>query len=183
MESFDEYFGKRGFTREFLIECGGETHDDSVFYNMFDYASRPQGYVERRLNTQPRYVNGLTSSDTLYPIHKTAFHIEQAGEAIVVEGPSDALALLANNHKNVVSFQGASNFGKRKLRLLRRHCESVWFILDRDEAGMQFAKHIRERLHLDFPAYMSFTPEGYKDPAAYIASGKGLELIRRHKVV
>lgn len=180
--NFDSYFSDRGFTKEFLLECDGETHDDSVFYNVFDYAFRPQGYVERRLNTQPRYVNGLTSSDTLYPIHKTAFHIEQASEAIVVEGPSDALALYANNYKNVVSFQGASNFGKRKLRLLRRHCQAVWFLLDRDEAGMQFAKHIRERLHLDFPAYMSFTPEGHKDPAAYLAEGHRIDAIRRYKI-
>lgn len=178
--NFSEYFSERAFTWEFLESMDGEVHDDSVFYNIFDYAYRPQGYVERRLNTQPRYVNGLTSSDSLYPIHKSAYYIEKASEAVVVEGPSDALALYANGTKNVVSFQGASNFGKRKIRLLRRHCDSIWFLLDRDEAGLQFAKHIRERLHLDFPAFMSFTPSPHKDPASYLALGGKIGDIKRY---
>lgn len=177
--NFDQYFSDRGFTLQHLLECDGEVNDDSIFFNMFDYAFRPQGYVERRLNSQPRYVNGLTSSDTLYPIHKTAMFIEAMKEAIVVEGPSDALALYANDYKNVVSFQGASNFGKRKIRMLRRHCESLWFIFDRDAAGVQFFEYVQKRLHLDFPVYATFTPEGFKDPAEYIAKGNKIDYLPR----
>lgn len=179
MPTFDEYFAERAFTREDLEFCGGDLVDDSIFFNIFDYAGNPQGFVERRLNSSPRYVNGMTSSDSLYPIHVTYPYIERANEAVIVEGPSDALALYANGIKNVVSFQGASNFGKRKLRLLRRHCENLWFIFDRDDAGVIFMNHVRGKMRIAFKVQGCFIPDGNKDPAEYIAAGKSIhDLVR-----
>lgn len=182
MLTFDEYFKRRAITKDTFEHCGGTYGEDSLYFNVYDYAARPEGYIERRLNSDPRFVNGLTSSDTLYPIHVTAPYIAETGEAIVVEGPSDSLSIYQSGYKNVVSFQGASNFGKRKLRILRRFCSSIWFIFDRDEAGLQFHKYVRYRLDLDFPIYMSFPPVGLKDPAEYLADGNSLSELSKYRV-
>lgn len=173
-----DYLNQRTLTPELLKWAGSRIYDDRIEYVCYDEYGNDLGVIERRFTGTARFVVSLNTSDALYLVHRTLPHIFVQNEAVIVEGPADALALYQAGIQNVVALGGASNFGKRKLRLLRRYCDNLWFIFDKDSAGLKFFKSVKERQDFAVKTSITFTPRE-KDPAAFLANGGTIQEFRK----
>ncbi len=174
----DKYLHERAITRRDLDEVGSTYSESGISYVVFDEYGREVGSIDRRFSQEPRFVLNFRSSESIFLFNSALPSIFASGEAVIVEGPADALALRRAGMENTVAFGGASNFGKRKLRTLRRYCDSFWFIFDRDDAGLKFFKNVRDRQKLVTDVWVTFTPE-WKDPAEFLAKGGNIEDFRK----
>lgn len=179
LQEIQNYLDLRFLTTDLVLWSGSRITEDSIQYVCFDEYGNELGVIERRFKSSPRFVLDLHSSDALFLLNKSLPYIYRANEAVIVEGPADALALHRSGLKNVVAFGGASNFGKRKLRLLRRYCDNLWFIFDKDEAGLRFFMNVRDKQKLIVKTSVSFTPRE-KDPAAFLAKGGSITEFRKY---
>ena len=86
-----------------------------------------------------KYINSpespiYTKSEHLFGLYQARQAIRQAGEAVLVEGNFDVVALQARGVGNVVAPLGTA-FTEHQARLLRRFAPSVTLMLDGDTAG------------------------------------------------
>jgi len=177
-----KYLAKRALEESDLYEAGSYYKNGVVYYISYDIRGVYLGHIERRLEGKPRFVNYLNTSENMFLIHMSLPYIYEANEAIIVEGPADALAMWKSGVRNVVAFGGASSFGKTKLRTLKRFCEAFWFIFDRDAAGLVFYNSVKERQKLAVTTYASFIPSGSKDAAEYIHNGGDIKDLRKQEI-
>jgi DNA primase catalytic core len=120
----------------------------------------------------PKYLNTRETalyrkSETLYG-WPNADAIRAAGEAFVVEGNVDMLALWEHGVRNVVALCGTA-LTSRHLRALREIAPRITLVLDADAAGQAAT---RESLTADGAAGFDLgviALEGGKDPAAILA--------------
>ena len=151
-------------------------HSDFKDFNkmiipVFDEHGAPVGIVGRcteSINFKalgvPKYKNSsYKKNEVLFGFNMAYDHILKSDRVFIVEGYFDQIAMYKSGIKNVVAMGGTAFSRKHMLKLLRL-TNNIFFIYDRDEAGLATAKRIRERFESEF-ININFLigPDKYKD--------------------
>lgn len=142
--------GKRGFSREQLLEAGLLKRSDRGLYDTFrDRVMIPiknprgkiVGFGGRALSKEvaAKYLNTAETSwfnkkYILFGLDVAKDYIRSSHQAIVVEGYMDAISLHAAGFKNVVASMGTA-FTAEQAKLLKKLSAEVIFCYDSDMAG------------------------------------------------
>jgi DNA primase catalytic core len=99
---------------------------------------------------QPKYVNSPESafyhkSKVLYGLNFARNPMDKAGEAVIVEGYMDLLALWQAGIRNVVAVSGTA-LTKEHVHILGRFCRKAYLFLDGDEPGRKAVRRSLEPL-------------------------------------
>lgn len=148
-----------------------------VMFPIFDVRGDAVGFGARLLDgSGPKYLNSSESavyqkSRLLYGLNWAKSEIVRSGEAVIVEGYTDVIALHAADRPIAVATCGTA-FGERHLELLRRFTERVVLAFDADEAGTGAALRgfeLENPVNLDLR--MALMPGG-GDPADLVQEGR-----------
>lgn len=156
--------------------------DRGGYYDLFrnrllfcisDVQGRAIGFGGRVLdNSLPKYINSPESpiyhkSDVLFGLHLAKQTMRESGEAIVVEGYFDHLALYQAGVKNVVAACGTALTGSHA-KLLQRYAAKVYTLFDADNAGKKATiRAIDTFLDERLPAFVVELTAG-EDPDSFI---------------
>ncbi|MCX7011943.1 MAG: DNA primase [Candidatus Sumerlaeota bacterium] len=145
----------RGFSEEAAAEAGllirNEAHQsyydrfrERIMFPICDSMGRPIAFGGRVFapEVDPNDAKYINSPETalykkgqcLYAFHLARDEMKAKGEAIVLEGYTDVIALHRNGFTNAVASLGTA-LTSDQARLLRRVCRKVVFLYDDDEAG------------------------------------------------
>lgn len=133
----------------------------------------------------PKYVNSPESpvyvkGNILYGLNISRSDIREAGEAIVVEGYMDLLALHSSGIKNVVAALGTALTTSQAL-LLKRFSSKAVLLFDADSAGLKAAERGLEVLiDCGVSPFVLTLPEG-EDPDSFVRNNGAEALIARIK--
>jgi DNA primase len=175
------------FSPEILLEAGIATRDGDggvrdrfrrrITFPTQDLSGKHVGFGARILPDDPRagdlakYLNTAETpiyrkGELLYNAHRARGAIQRSGEAFVVEGYTDVIALSQAGIEGVVATCGTA-LGAGHFRLLSRFAERVVLAFDSDEAGARAAERAYG-FHEEFPvqAVVMIMPEGL-DPADF----------------
>ncbi len=175
----------RRFSPEVLLEAGLASRDAEggvrdrfrarITFPVHDLAGRAVGFGARVLpgvEGQAKYLNTAETpvyrkQELLYNLHRARGEIARAGEAIMVEGYTDVIALWQAGIRNAVATCGTA-LGEEHLRLLSRFAQRAVLAFDSDEAGMRAAERAYA-FHERFPLtpVVLVLPEGL-DPADHV---------------
>ncbi len=182
--ALSEYLLARRVTREELERSGLVVlrEDRRGYYDRFrhrlifpirDLQGRIVGFGGRALGTEePKYLNSpetalYTKGRHLFGLFDARDAIRRMGQAILVEGYFDWLALLEYGIENVVATLGTA-LTDEHVRLLRRYAERVVLNFDADVAGRQAMSRNLERLiHGGLEVSIVCLPEG-EDPDSFV---------------
>jgi DNA primase len=148
-----DYLGGKGFSRQDLSEAGlisegtsGAQHDrfrNRIMLPIRDGRGRFAGFGARIVdsNDVPKFLNSpqtalFDKGKLLYGLDKARKAIRSAGQAVLVEGYMDVMALHQAGQENVVSPMGTA-LTEAQLRMLKRHTRRIVLALDADAAGYQ----------------------------------------------
>lgn len=150
---------------------------DRVMFPIHDVRGDPVGFGARLLDGDgPKYLNSpetplYRKSQLLYGLHAAKSDIVRRGEAVVVEGYTDVIALHLAGMPVAVATCGTA-LGEEHLDLLRRFSEKVVLMFDADEAGTAASLRGFERsVPGDLDLRVALLPEG-RDPADVVAAGE-----------
>ena len=121
----------------------------------------------------PKYVNtseraGFRKGDALFGLYQARRSVFAAGEAVLVEGYTDALALHQAGVPNAVAAAGTA-LTAAQAAALRRLAERVLVVYDADAGGREGAlAAIRTALAAGLRPRVAELPDG-EDPASYLA--------------
>lgn len=176
----------RGFSAEILVEAGLALRDRSggvrdrfrgrITFPVRDLAGHAVGFGARVLPGErdegPKYLNSpetpiYKKAEVLYNLDRAKGAITKSGEAFVVEGYTDVIALLRDGIESAVATCGTA-LGEGHFRLLSRFAQRVVLAFDSDEAGARAAERAFA-LHERFPVrpVVLILPEGL-DPADFV---------------
>ncbi|MBA3691399.1 MAG: DNA primase, partial [Actinobacteria bacterium] len=179
-----------GLGPEILLEAGVATRGDDgtmrdrfrgrITFPVHDLQGRGVGIGARilpsdpRAGEQPKYLNTAETpiyrkNELLYNLHRARGPIAISGEAFVVEGYTDVIALHQAGIENAVATCGTA-LGEEHFRLLSRFAQRAILAFDSDEAGARAA----ERAFAFQEAYpvqavVMIIPQGL-DPADFVRS-------------
>jgi DNA primase len=145
--------GGKGFSRQDLIDAGmisegtsGAQHDrfrNRIMLPIRDGRGRLAGFGARIVdaNDVPKFLNSpqtalFDKGKLLYGLDKARKAIRTVGQAVLVEGYMDVIALHQAGQANVVSPMGTA-LTEAQLRMLKRHTRRIVLALDADAAGYQ----------------------------------------------
>ena len=178
----------RRFSPEVLLEAGLAARDAEggvrdrfrgrITFPVHDLSGKAVGFGARILPTDPRaegqakYVNTAETpiyrkQELLYNLHRARGAITRTGEAVVVEGYTDVIALWQAGIEHAVATCGTA-VGEGHFRLLSRFARRVVLSFDSDEAGMRAAERAYA-VHERFPVLpvVLILPDGL-DPADHV---------------
>ncbi|MGQ0668458.1 MAG: DNA primase [Actinomycetota bacterium] len=179
------------FSPEILVEAGlaargssGGTRDrfrGRVTFPVNDLSGRSVGLGARLLpggrDEGPKYLNSpetpiYRKGEVLYNLHRAKGAVTKSGEAFVVEGYTDVIALVGSGIEAAVATCGTA-LGEGHFRLLSRFAQRVVLAFDSDEAGARAAERAFS-FHETFPVQpvVLILPEGL-DPADFLAKHGG----------
>ena len=121
----------------------------------------------------PKYVNtsraaGYDKGDAVYGLHQARRAVFQSGQAVLVEGYADVLALHQAGVRTAVAACGTA-FTEGQAARLRRLAERVLVVYDADPGGREGAlAAVRTALAAGLRPRIAELPEG-EDPASYLA--------------
>ena len=160
-----------------------------IMFPIVDTRGRVTGFGGRTMGDDPaKYINSPASllfdkSQTFYLLNVAVEAIREQGQAIVVEGYTDAICLHLAGLKNVVVTLGTA-LTAAHARLLSRYTDKVIMLFDGDEAGQKAAARTLEpMLHQGLDGWVVNLPCG-EDPDSFVRqcgdslSAGGLELQR-----
>lgn len=143
-----------GFTADEMIGAnlalrgdGGQLKDrfyERVMFPISDLQGRIIAFGGRVIGSgEPKYLNTndtpvFHKSANMYAIDKAKGAITVKGQAIVVEGYTDVIALHEAGIKNVVATLGTA-LTRQHVKLLGRFAKQVVYLFDGDEAGLRAA--------------------------------------------
>lgn len=122
-----------------------------------------------RSGDEPKYLNSPETpiyykSSLMYGLAKARQTIREKGNAIIVEGYMDALALRQAGYKNVVACGGTS-LTEDQLAVLKRFTKNAIFAFDRDDAGkLATERAISLAMPQDFFGRVAIWDTNDKDP-------------------
>ncbi|MEX0990143.1 MAG: DNA primase [Actinomycetota bacterium] len=177
-----------GFGPETLLEAGLATKDDKggvrdrfrgrVTFPIQDLAGKHIGFGARILPSDPRagdlakYLNTAETpiyrkGEILYNLARARAAITRSGEAFVVEGYTDVIAMAQAGIESAVATCGTA-LGAEHFRLLSRFGQRIVLSFDSDEAGARAAERAYA-FHQDYPvqAVVMILPDG-QDPADFV---------------
>lgn len=129
-----------------LIKSGKEGRGDydmfrrRLMFPIFNLAGRVVAFGGRVLDdSKPKYINSSESpvyhkSKVLFGLYQARQSMRQAGEAILVEGYFDQLALNRSGFPHAVATCGTALTGEHA-KLLKRYVQRVLLLFDQDAAG------------------------------------------------
>jgi len=176
-----------GFSDDLLLETGvagrsqyGRLYDrmrNRVIFPIHDEHGAPKGFAGRLLTGDgPKYLNtpetDLYQKRTLlYGMHLARQPIIEAGNAVIVEGYTDAIAAHQAGIANVVATAGTALTGEH-LSSLAEITDKATLAFDGDEAGLQATERAADlnRVHLGIRFHVATLPARY-DPAYLLANG------------
>jgi DNA primase len=170
---------------EILMEAGLAVRDatggvrdrfrERITFPIHDLSGRAVGFGARLLRDQdgqPKYLNTKETevydkSRLLYNLHRAKAAIGRTGEAYVVEGYTDVIALHQAGVESAVATCGTA-LGDAHLRMLSRFAQRAILAFDSDEAGARAAERAYQ-FHQDHPLELRvlILPEGL-DPADFV---------------
>ncbi len=176
------------------------SRDDGTFYDAFrhrllvaikDVQGRVVAFSGRILPTPegarepssppPKYVNSRESTiyakgQTLFGLFQGRNAIRARGEAVIVEGNFDLVALHARGIENAVAPLGTA-FTEDQARLLRRFAPAIVLLFDADSAGRKATRAARDTCKtVGLSARAARLPSG-KDPDEFLRN-QGVEAMK-----
>ncbi len=122
-----------------------------VLFSIRDVQGRPVAVGGRILpkaaaSNPAKYINSpesplFSKSSMLYGLDLARDAISKTKSAIVMEGYTDCIAARQAGFDNVLAVLGTA-LGERHIRLLRRFAETIYLVLDGDEAGQKRTNEI-----------------------------------------
>lgn len=144
-----------------------------LLFPIADIHGRPIGFGGRVLDDSlPKYLNSPESSvyrksEVLFGLNMAKQAIREKGEAFIVEGYFDHLALFRSGVRNVVATCGTA-LTAGHLKALRRFAGKAYILFDADSAGKKATLRAMEIfLEENFPAHVVQMPTG-EDPDTYL---------------
>lgn len=180
-----EAAAKQHIKPDTLIEAGlikkhekGHHYDlfrDRVMFPISSAGNRIVGFGGRRLTADkntPKYINSPETdvyhkSVVLYGLDKSRRAIRETGEATLVEGYTDVLALHQAGVENVVAGCGTA-LTQTQVKILGRYTKTLVLIFDADQAGIAAAQRALDLvLGNGLIPYVVSLPNG-ADPDSYV---------------
>ncbi|MEZ4601531.1 MAG: DNA primase [Syntrophotaleaceae bacterium] len=132
-------------------------------------------------DTLPKYINSAESpiyhkGQILYGLYQAREAMRRSGEAIVVEGYFDHLALYRAGFTNVVATCGTA-LTPDHARLLKRYCQRLLLLFDQDKAGRKAAFRAMDVLLPEAISVSMVDLEEGEDPDSFLAR-HGAEAMR-----
>lgn len=144
-----------------------------LLFPIADIHGRTIGFGGRVLDDSlPKYLNSPESSvyrksEVLFGLNMAKQAIREKGEAFIVEGYFDHLALFRAGVRNVVATCGTA-LTTAHLKVLRRFAAKAYILFDADSAGKKATLRAMEIfLEENFPAHVVQMPAG-EDPDTYL---------------
>ncbi len=145
------YFSAKGFSNEELLQAGLVTERDGggvrdrfhnrIMFPIRDAMGKMTGFGARILdpNDIPKFLNSpqtplFDKGRILYGLDQARKAIRDQGQAVIVEGYLDVIALHQSGFTNAVSPMGTA-LTEDQLRLLKRYTKRMTLALDADAAG------------------------------------------------
>jgi DNA primase len=148
-----------------------------LMFPIYDLRGDAVGFGARILDGDgPKYLNSpetpiYRKSNLLYGLNWAKGAIVREGEAVVVEGYTDVIALHLADHPVAVASCGTA-LGDEHLDLLRRFSEKVVLAFDGDAAGANAAlRGFDLAVPADIDLRVTVFPDG-KDPADLVSDGR-----------
>ena len=189
-----------GISDQAMVDAGLARRGRHGFHDVFrgrllfpihDLRGDPVGFGGRSLEEIPRdqtnnpeakYVNSADSvvyhkAQVLYGLDRARKQISAEGEAVVVEGYTDVIAMHQAGIETAVATCGTA-LGDGHFDLLRRFTDRVVLAFDSDEAGERAAlrgDELESPFRLDLDLRVAMMPEG-ADPADLMQQGREVEL-------
>lgn len=157
---------------------------ERVIFPIHDGSGRTIGLGGRVMdNSKPKYINSKDSlvwhkSRNLFAFDRAKEAIQETGQAIVVEGYTDAISLHAAGITNVCAVLGTALTGEHIKLLSRLKPHSIVIMLDGDEAGQRAAEKTVRFLDKTSAELLSVVLPHNQDPAEYVAS-EGVDALRQ----
>ena len=191
-----------GVSDQAMIDAGLARRGRHGLYDVFrgrllfpihDVRGDPVGFGGRRVegidreatnNPDAKYVNSADSvvyhkANVLYALDRARQEIAAEGQAVVVEGYTDVIAMHRAGIKTAVATCGTA-LGDGHFDLLRRFTERVVLAFDSDEAGEKAAlrsDELESPFRLDLDLRVAVMPDGL-DPADLVQQDRIEELLK-----
>ena len=125
--------------------------------------------TERKEKKISKYKNtSFNRGNHLFGLFESKQEILSSGFAYVVEGQFDVIKAHEKGLKNIVGL-GSSNMTGYQASLLARYTDTLFLLLDNDEAGEAGRKKIIEKYGKFININNLYLPEGYKDIDEYLS--------------
>ena len=183
-EALSRHLADKGFDREEIHRLGltrpsregrgdYDLFRDRLIFPIFDLGGEVAAFGGRLLGEgRPKYLNSPESpvyqkGRQLYGLYRGREAMRKQGEALVVEGYFDVLALHRAGFENVVATCGTA-MTEDHARLLKRYVRKVFFLFDQDKAGLQATwKGMEQVLPLGLSGMVVHLPAG-EDPDSFL---------------
>ena len=178
----------KGLSDQELLSAGLLSENDNnrrydrfrhrVMFPIKDYLGRVVGFSGRVLDDSlPKYLNTpetdiFKKGELLYGLDIAKTHIRAGGEALVVEGYMDVIALHQTGFKNAVAALGATLTSEQASQLSRLDVQKLYLAFDADEAGQKaILGGLEQTIGRNFLVKAIRVPHG-KDPADAVLYGQ-----------
>jgi DNA primase len=148
-----------------------------VMFPIKDFLGRVVGFSGRVLDDSlPKYLNTpetdvFKKGELLYGLDTAKTFIRASGEALVVEGYMDVIALHQTGFKNAVAALGATLTAEQASQLSRVDVQKLYLAFDADDAGQRaILSGLEQSIGRNFLVKAIRVPHG-KDPADAVLSG------------
>lgn len=148
-----------------------------IMFPIKDYLGRVVGFSGRVLDDSlPKYLNTpetevFKKGELLYGVDMAKTHIRSSGEALVVEGYMDVIALHQTGFKHAVAALGATLTSEQAAQLSRLDVQKLLLAFDADEAGQKaILGGLEQSIGRNFLVRAIRVPYG-KDPADAVLGG------------
>jgi DNA primase len=155
---------------------------DRVIFPIIDRRGRVVAFGGRALPGEgkdegPKYLNSpetpiYRKGNTLYGFYQSRAAIQDAREAVVVEGYTDLLALRQGGVMPVVASLGTA-LTENHFDLLSKFCDRVYLAFDADRAGTEAARRVLEFFNRFAVEVFVITLPAGEDPATLVEKGGG----------
>lgn len=189
---------QKGFSLSDMVEANvvvkssrdGKYRDrfyNRIMFPISDVTGAPIAFGGRVIGKgEPKYLNSsdtplFSKSRVLYGLDKAKVSMTHTGQAIVVEGYTDVIAMHEGGLTNVVATLGTA-LTEKHIRILRRHAQdSILYLFDGDSAGQHAIDRALQFISVDMTPeagsrqiqlYACTIPDDM-DPAEYIAAHGG----------
>jgi DNA primase len=186
-DSFLKHALQQGVSESDLLAAGlireseqGRRYDyfrGRVIFPIKDFLGRVVGFAGRVLDDSvPKYLNTAETelfkkAELLYGLSGAKSAIRASGEALVVEGYMDVIALHQTGFDNAVAALGATLTAEQAAQLARLDVQKLYLAFDADEAGQRaILSGLEQSVGRQFLVRAVAVPFG-KDPADAVLGG------------
>lgn len=149
--------------------------EDRIIFPIKDHLGRFCGFggrIFKEDDQRSKYYNSRENSyfqkgSILFGFDKAKKTIQKSGQAFLVEGYTDCIAMVQHGYTNTVATLGTA-CTLEHLKLLAHHAQTVFLVYDADTAGHNAMLRLAElcwQVNLDLKTI--FLPEGH-DPASFL---------------